>query len=95
MDFLSTIVGLIDGFTVGLLTAFLIQLLRSRTVNELAKELLHESNVQYHANIDLILENIKVSFANLSFEALSRSTEEFLKLAKSRLQSNREISLKD
>jgi len=86
MDFLSTIVGLIVGFIAGLLTAFLIQLLRSKTVNELARELLHESNVQHHANIDLILENIKVSFANLSFEALSRSTEEFL---------NREMSLKD
>jgi DNA recombination protein RmuC len=95
MDFLSTIVGLIVGFIAGLLTAFLIQLLRSKTVNELARELLHESNVQHHANIDLILENIKVSFANLSFEALSRSTEEFLKLAKSRSQSDREMSLKD
>jgi len=95
MDFLSTIVGLIVGFIAGLLTAVLIQLLRSKTVNELARELLHESNVQHHANIDLILENIKVSFANLSFEALSRSTEEFLKLAKSRSQSDREMSLKD
>ncbi len=95
MDFLSSIIGLVVGFILGLLTAFLIQLLRSRTVTELAKELLHESNVQYNANIDLILENIKVSFANLSFEALSRSTEEFLKLAKSRFQSDREVSLKD
>ncbi|MBN1226375.1 MAG: DNA recombination protein RmuC [Deltaproteobacteria bacterium] len=95
MDFLSSIIGLVVGFILGLLTAFLIQLLRSKTVNELAKELLHESNVQYNANIDLILENIKASFANLSFEALSRSTEEFLKLAKSRFQSDRDVSLKD
>lgn len=95
MDFLSSTIGLVVGFILGLLTAFLIQLLRSKTVNELAKELLHESNVQYNANIDLILENIKVSFANLSFEALSRSTEEFLKLAKTRFQSDREVSLKD
>lgn len=95
MDYFSSIIGLIVGFLLGLLTALLIQLFRSKAVNELAKELLQENNLQNNANIELILENIKANFASLSFEALSRSTEELLKLAKSKLQSDREVSLKD
>jgi DNA recombination protein RmuC len=47
------------------------------------------------ASIEAILENMKATFGNLSLEALSKSTEEFLKLAKARLESEREISLKE
>ena len=95
MDFLSTIIGLIIGFSLGLLAAFLLKLMQGKTVKELTKELLHESDVQHKANIDLILENIKANFGNLSLEALSKSTEEFLKLARSSFQSDRTISLKE
>jgi DNA recombination protein RmuC len=95
MDWFSVFIGICIGFGLGLLVAIILRLQRGKTAKELAEELFHESEAQRKANIDAILENIKASFGNLSFDALSKSTEEFLKLAKSRLESEREISLKE
>jgi DNA recombination protein RmuC len=79
----------------GLLAAFLLKLIQGKTAKELAEVLFRESEAQRKANIDSILENIKASFGSLSLDALSKSTAEFLKLAKSRLESEREISIKE
>jgi len=68
---------------------------QAKTAKELANELFRESEIQRKANVDAIIENVKSSFGNLSLNALSKSTEEFLKLAKSKLESEREISLKE
>lgn len=95
MNLLSILIGLAIGFIFGLLAAFLLRLIQGKTGKELAEELFHESEVQKKANIDSIIENIKASFGSLSLDALSKSTEEFLKLAKERLESEREISLKE
>jgi DNA recombination protein RmuC len=95
MDWLSILIGLFIGFMLGLLVSLVLRLQQGKTAKELAEELFHESEAQRKANIDAILENIKASFGNLSLEALSKSTEEFLKLAKTRLESEREISLKE
>ena len=43
----------------------------------------------------MIIENLKANFGNLSLNALSRSTDEFLKLAKAKLESEREVSIKE
>jgi len=95
MDWLSIFIGICIGFVLGLLVSIVLRLQQGKTAKELAEELFHESEAQRKAHIDAILENIKASFGNLSFDALSKSTEEFLKLAKSRLESEREISLKE
>ena len=95
MDWLSIFIGICIGFMLGLLVSIVLRLQQGKTAKELAEELFHESEAQRKAHIDAILENIKASFGNLSFDALSKSTEEFLKLAKSRLESEREISLKE
>lgn len=95
MNWLSTLTGLVIGFGLGLLAAFLLRLIQGKTAKELAEELFRESEAQRKANIDSIIENIKASFGNLSLDALSKSTEEFLKLAKVRLESEREIGLKE
>lgn len=95
MDWLSILIGLFIGFMLGLLVSLVLRLQQGKTAKELAEELFHENEAQRKANIDAILENIKASFGNLSLEALSKSTEEFLKLAKTRLESEREISLKE
>jgi DNA recombination protein RmuC len=95
MNWLSIFTGICIGFVLGLLVSIVLKLQQAKTVKELAEELFHESESQRKAHIDAILENIKASFGNLSFDALSKSTEEFLKLAKSRLESEREISLKE
>ncbi len=95
MNWLSPLIGLAIGFALGLLAALLLRLIHGKTAKELAEEIFHESEAQKKANIDSIIENIKASFGSLSLDALSKSTEEFLKLAKERLESEREISLKE
>ncbi len=95
MDWLSTLIGLIIGFGLGLVAALLLRFIQGKTAKELAEELFHETEEHKKADLDTIVENIKASFGNLSLEALSKSTEEFLKLAKTRLESEREIGFKE
>ena len=95
MNWLFTLIGLVIGLVLGLSAAFVLRLIQGKTAKELAEELFHESEAQRKANIESIIENIKASFGSLSLDALSKSTEEFLKLAKARLQSEREIGLKE
>ena len=95
MDWASAFIGLIIGFGVGLVVALLFRFMHGKTAKELAEELLLETATQKKADMDTVIENIKQSFGNLSLEALSKSTEEFLKLAKTRLESEREIGSKE
>jgi DNA recombination protein RmuC len=95
MDWTSALIGLIIGFVVGLAVALLFRFVHRKTAKQLAEELLLETETQKKADMDAVIENIKQSFGNLSLEALSRSTEEFLKLAKTRLESEREIGSKE
>lgn len=92
MEWISVLVSLISGFLLGIATALLLRLIQGKTAQRLAQELFHESEQQRKASIDTIIENMKASFGSLSLDALSKSTEEFLKLAKARLQSERETS---
>ncbi|UCD85330.1 MAG: DNA recombination protein RmuC, partial [Deltaproteobacteria bacterium] len=95
MGWLPIIIALIAGFALGLGVAFILRFVQARTAKELANELFSESEVQRKADIDAVIENVKNSFGNLSLEALSKSTEEFLKLAKTRLESERETGIKE
>jgi len=95
MDWLSALIGMAIGLVLGLLVAFSFRLIQGKTAKELAEELFRENEIQRKANIDSIVENIKASFGELSLDALSKSTEEFLKLAKARLESEREVGLKE
>ncbi|MGM0384325.1 MAG: DNA recombination protein RmuC, partial [Thermodesulfobacteriota bacterium] len=95
MNWLSILIGGFIGFALGISFSLLLQFFQRKTGKELAEELFRENETQKKEQIDAILENLKASFGNLSFDALSKSTEEFLKLAKIRLESEREISLKE
>jgi DNA recombination protein RmuC len=95
MAWISLLVALVIGFVLGIGAALLLRLIQGKTARRLAEELLQESEAQRKASIDAIIENLKATFGNLSLDALSKSTEEFLKLAKARLESERETSLKE
>jgi DNA recombination protein RmuC len=88
-------VALLAGFVLGLVVAFALRLIQAKTAKELADELFRESEAQRKASVDSVIENMKASFGSLSLEALSRSTEEFLKLSKTTLESEREVSAKE
>ena len=91
MDWILAVVSLVTGFILGLGAAFLLRLVQAKTTRELASELFRESEAQRKANIDAVVENVKATFGSLSLDALAKSTEEFLKLAHQKLESEREV----
>ncbi|MBC8182119.1 DNA recombination protein RmuC [candidate division KSB1 bacterium] len=95
MEWIPFLIIFTTGFVLGIGAALLLRLIQSKTAKELANELYRENEYQRQQNIDIILTNLKANFGNLSLNALSKSTEEFLKLAKSRLDSEREISTQE
>ena len=94
-NWVFVIIALLVGAGLGLLGAFLLRLMRVKTTRELADELFRESETQRKADRDAVLDTMKASFGSLSLDALSKSTEEFLKLAKAKLESEREAGVKE
>jgi DNA recombination protein RmuC len=92
---ISIAVAFFIGFALGLVAAYFLRIIQAKTARELADELFRDSEARRKADINTILENVKASFGSLSLEALSRSTEEFLKLAKAKLESERDVSIKE
>ncbi|MCX5902999.1 MAG: DNA recombination protein RmuC [Proteobacteria bacterium] len=95
MNGLAILFALIIGFAAGLAAAYILRLMQGKTARELADELFRESEMQRKAQLDTVIENVKASFGSMSLEALSKSTEEFLKLAKARLESEREVGARE
>lgn len=95
MNWIPLLIAVFTGFILGLATAFTLRLIQAKTAKELAEELFRENEAQRKANIDAVIENVKASFGSLSLDALSKSTEEFLKLARAKLESEREIGSKE
>jgi len=95
MNWLAISIAMILGFVLGLLCAFVLRIIQGKTAKELATELINESEEQRKVNIDSVIENVKSSFGALSLEALSKSTEEFLKLAKSELGTQTQAGAKE
>jgi Uncharacterized protein conserved in bacteria len=85
----------VAGFVLGLATAWILRLIQTKNAKELADELFQESEAKRKLDLEAVLGHVKASFGSLSLDALSKSTEEFLKLAKAKLDSEREVSEKD
>lgn len=95
MNWFIILIALVIGIVIGLALAFILRIIQTKTAKELADELFHESENIRKSNIDEIINNVKASFGSLSLESLSKSTEEFLKLAKAKLETEREIGIKE
>ncbi|MDY7032353.1 MAG: DNA recombination protein RmuC [Thermodesulfobacteriota bacterium] len=95
MEWIQIGIGLLSGFVLGLAVAFALRFIQGKTAKELADELFRESEDHRRENVEAVIENVKASFGSLSLEALSQSTEEFLKLAKTKLESEREGSARE
>ncbi|HZS11159.1 MAG TPA: DNA recombination protein RmuC [Nitrospirales bacterium] len=80
MQSLLPIIGILIGFALGFGAAMM---------------LLRQTERQRQSQLDALVESLKQSFGNLSLEALSRSTEELLKLAGTRLESERVTTVKE
>jgi len=95
MTWWSNLIAVLAGLFLGIAVAFLLRLHQTKSTKKIAAELLVESETQRKETIDAIMADLKASFGSLSLDALTKSTEEFLKLAKSRLESEREISVRE
>ena len=92
----ETVAGaLIIGLAFGWAVAYVIILKQASSSREMAHEIFLKSEEQTKAQVDALLQGMRTSFSSLSMEALSKSTEEFLKLAKSRLESEREANSRE
>lgn len=94
-NWLPIIIALVSGIFIGIGLALILRVIQSKTGKELAEEFYAESEDQRREHLNAVIENIKASFGSLSLDALSKSTEEFLKLAKATLEPERENAIKE
>lgn len=95
MDWPLITATLTVGFILGFTAAYLIRLNQFKASREIAEELYKKSEIKQQENMEAVMEGVKSSFGSLALDALSRSTEEFLKLAQTRLESEREVSVRE
>lgn len=91
MDWI-TAAALLAGVAVGVAAVVLLKKRQEKTVRVLAEELFRAGEAQRQTSLETVIRNMEANFGRLSLDALSKSTEEFLKLAKSKLDSEREVS---
>jgi DNA recombination protein RmuC len=91
----TAIITLIIGFALGLGVAFILKIISAKSARELAAEMYKETETQRQQQVDQVISTVKSSFGDLSLEALSKSTEEFLKLARERLETQTQAGSKD
>ncbi len=95
MDWTTLLLGFAAGLIAGFALSSLIKGYKEKAAGEIARELLAESEQQKKAAIDEVISRLKLNFSDVSLEALSRSTDEFLKLAKSKLDQEREATARE
>ena len=88
LAWLTLLLGVLIGFTL----ALLFNRVRMHNARALAEELFRANQMQSSAQLQAIIDHLKNSFGALSLEALSRSTSEFIKLAQTRLASERQFT---
>ena len=74
------------GVVVGAVIGVIVLTLRRRAEKDLAQHLLETTQEEKARELSAIIEQLKIGFAALSREALSANTDDFLKLAKTRLE---------
>ena len=95
MSAITIILALVIGLLAGLLGALFFRVIQGKSARGLARELLAAAEVQRQREINLVIDNIKSSFGNLSAEALAKSSEQFLQMAKQKLEGEREVNVKE
>jgi PAS domain S-box-containing protein len=95
MPYFLIFLTLLAGVVLGLAVALALKLLRARSVKELARELIRESETQHKAQMDAVIENVKATFGSLSQDALSKSADELTRIVKSKLESEREVTTRE
>ncbi|HID38937.1 MAG TPA: DNA recombination protein RmuC [Calditrichaeota bacterium] len=82
------------GLFVGGLAVFLIMLRQQKTIKRMTEELLQKSMEDRINEYERLLAQLRDSFGSLSMEALSKNTDEFLKLAKEAFSNQSQMNAK-
>lgn len=89
------LLSLAIGFALGLAVAFALRLVQARTAQQLAQELFTASEQQRVAENQALADRLKAEFGGLAGEALSKNTEQFLALARERLNAEQLAGAKE
>ncbi len=95
MLWMSVSAALLIGLALGLGAALLLRRQQAAAAKELAERLFREHHAEQKAQLAAVVETIEASVGNLTSNLLSKSTEEVVKLAKSKLESEREAGAKE
>ncbi|MDH5683820.1 MAG: DNA recombination protein RmuC [candidate division WOR-3 bacterium] len=85
----------IIGLVVGVVILLIINWLRRREAKTIAQELISQTESQRVQDLEALINRIKESFGALSLEALSKNTNEFLKLANETLSKQTQLGEKE
>jgi len=78
---LAEIVLFISGFLLGAIIVYVLSIRNQKQASELAKELAIQTQEQKTNELHAITDNLKEAFGSLSMDTLTKTTDEFLKLA--------------
>lgn len=79
----AAIIGVLVGAALALAAVYL----RQRGARALARRLVEEAQAQHARDIEAVLDRVRAVFGDLSQQALTRSSEQFLQLAETRLSA--------
>ncbi len=91
----TAIITFIAGFVLGAAIVYLLKSRQKEEARAIADELLRDSDVRRQQDIDRVIEHVKLSFGSLSNEALTKANDEFLKIRKTLMESDREVHVKE
>jgi DNA recombination protein RmuC len=92
---MEQLVVFIIGIVLGVLIVLIINWLSRKETKKIAEELISQTESQKIQDLENLINRIKDSFGALSFEALSKNTEEFLKLARETLSTQTQMGAKE
>ncbi|MBT8490114.1 MAG: DNA recombination protein RmuC [Deltaproteobacteria bacterium] len=85
----------IGGVLFGVVVAYIVYTLRKKEAKEIARELVSETESRKVEDLEALINKIKDSFGSLSLDALSKNTDEFLKLANETLSKQTQTGEKE
>ncbi len=86
LEIITFVIGAVFGATV----VWLVMRRQKTEARALAEELLRDNESRRQADVDRVIEHVKLSFGSLSTEALGKANEEFMRLRQSLLDSDRQ-----
>ncbi len=95
MTALTGVYLFVGGGVFGAAVVLIIQLVKRREAREIARELVSETESEKLKDLEVFLGRVKDSLGSMSLDALKKTSEEFLKLAESKLGQQTQSGEKD